>query len=189
METEAVILGWHNVLDRTSFKGLADTLGGSQLETDRLGRLGTDYALARIGRDDFWDQIKQTYGQDKYMQARSYFNSMQLDADLFDALKDIGKEKTLILQGNCPTEKARLIERSVDVKGYFKSWYFSCDYQMLKSDPRFLELITAENRLKPESCLFADNNRKNLDGAKAYGMRTHQYRDADGLRAALLQIA
>lgn len=47
--------------------------------------------------------------------------------------------------------------------------------------------ITTRNALTPEACLFTDDGAAYLEGARALGMKVHQFDGAAGLRQRLVK--
>jgi len=56
---------------------------------------------------------------------------------------------------------------------------------LAKPDPRFYRLLLERYSLDPAQLLFVDDNRRNVDAARALGIDAIVHRDADTLRADL----
>jgi 2-haloacid dehalogenase len=57
-----------------------------------------------------------------------------------------------------------------------------------KPDAEVFELVCSRFGLRPERCLFVDDLPRNVEGARAAGMRGHHFVDASGLRAELVAL-
>ena len=60
--------------------------------------------------------------------------------------------------------------------------YFSWQTGFVKPDPRAWQLILDENDLKPEECLFFDDQEKNLKAAESIGIRSFVFTSEENLK-------
>jgi 2-haloacid dehalogenase len=61
----------------------------------------------------------------------------------------------------------------------------SAHERLLKPDRRIYDLLCSRHGLAAADCLFIDDNRANVDGARAAGMRGHHFTEPKLLRAEL----
>ena len=65
----------------------------------------------------------------------------------------------------------------------------SCDYNVIKPDPAFYQILIDKYDLDPSKCVFLDDLEDNLAAAREFGIQTIQVRDheqaASDLRALL----
>jgi len=61
----------------------------------------------------------------------------------------------------------------------------SAHERLLKPDPRIYALLCERHGLSPADCIFIDDNLANVEGARAFGMQGHHFRQASALRADL----
>ena len=52
----------------------------------------------------------------------------------------------------------------------FDGWIFSCDYQIMKPDPKIYNILFETYNLKPEECFFIDDSIKNIEIGSKLGM-------------------
>ena len=55
----------------------------------------------------------------------------------------------------------------------FEHLWLSCDMQMAKPDPRIFEAVLQQSGYVPEETLFVDDNPKNCEVARSFGIRTY----------------
>jgi 2-haloacid dehalogenase len=57
--------------------------------------------------------------------------------------------------------------------------------RVLKPDRAIFDLLMNRYELRPADCLFVDDSKANIAGARAAGMEAHHFRGAEGLEAEL----
>jgi 2-haloacid dehalogenase len=67
----------------------------------------------------------------------------------------------------------------------FRDIVVSGDEKLLKPDPAIYHLLAKRNEIKLENSLFIDDSLKNVEGAKAVGMKAHHFTTPESLRTAL----
>ena len=68
---------------------------------------------------------------------------------------------------------------ALDFIPYMDGGIYSCDVKLLKPDPAIYMLMIERFGLKPEECLFVDDNELNTKGAEKCGFRTIRFFDYD----------
>lgn len=91
---------------------------------------------------------------------------------------------SLALLSNAPSSFARHAEKQ-DWARYFKVLVFSGDVGVAKPDPEIFEHLVARLGVPAEECLFFDDKLSNVEGARAAGLRAHQWRGTGSARGAL----
>ncbi len=72
--------------------------------------------------------------------------------------------------------------------GTFRDIVVSGDERLLKPDPAIYRLLLDRNGLAASACLFIDDSLKNVEGARAVGMKAHHFTSPQALRAELLKL-
>lgn len=67
----------------------------------------------------------------------------------------------------------------------FRDIVVSGDEQVVKPDPAIYRLLLDRNGLEAASCLFIDDSPKNVEGARAVGMKAHHFTSPEALRTEL----
>ncbi len=60
---------------------------------------------------------------------------------------------------------------------YMDGGVFSCDVHYCKPEREIYEAITKKYQLTPSECFFIDDNKDNIEAARAFGWHTHLYTD------------
>lgn len=71
------------------------------------------------------------------------------------------------------------------VMRHFRDIVVSGEERLVKPDPRIYELALRRFKLQPGEGLFIDDRLDNVQAAEAAGLRAHQFRSPEDLRAAL----
>lgn len=67
----------------------------------------------------------------------------------------------------------------------FRDIVVSAEERLLKPDRRIFEILLTRNGLEASSCVFIDDSMKNVEGARAAGLKAIHFTGADRLRADL----
>ena len=72
---------------------------------------------------------------------------------------------------------------------HFRDIVVSGDERLIKPDPAIYRLLLDRNGLEASTCLFIDDSRTNVEGAKAVGMQAHHFTSPENLRRTLADAA
>lgn len=67
----------------------------------------------------------------------------------------------------------------------FDGGAYSCLEHLKKPDPRFYQRLFDKYSLKPEECIFFDDNEKNVEAGNNLGMESHVFTGIDGMKEVL----
>ena len=67
----------------------------------------------------------------------------------------------------------------------FRDIVVSGDEHVVKPDPAIYRLLLDRNGLEAAQCLFIDDSPKNVEGARAVGMKAHHFTSPEALRSEL----
>ena len=104
----------------------------------------------------------------------------KMDPRSVQAVKNLaGKYPLYLLTNNNPIS-IRLChgifkDNGIDPETVFKEEFISSDLKMLKPDPEFYKYVIRKIGLEPHEILFIDDNKPNVDGARALGIDARQY--------------
>jgi len=106
--------------------------------------------------------------------------------EIFKQLKDSGKFKLYALT-NWSTETFPIALAHFDFLSWFDAIVVSGAEGMRKPDPRFYQLVLDRYNVKPDECLFIDDNYRNILAAKEMGIESIHFTSADDLLNHLSQ--
>ena len=102
------------------------------------------------------------------------------------SLKAAGK-KVLYLS-NYSMKVARDNEDAMDFLSYMDGGLLSCDYNVIKPDPAFYQILIDKYDLVPSECVFLDDLEANLAGARELGIHTIRVKDHEQAAAELEKL-
>ncbi len=82
--------------------------------------------------------------------------------------------KVLILSNNFK-ERAEYYGHYPWIAGAVDKVYYSWQTGFVKPDPKAWELVLTENNLKPDECLYFDDQEKNLKAAESLGIKSFMF--------------
>ena len=99
-----------------------------------------------------------------------YYKHRPFNVEILELIKELKNKgyKIYILSNNNKEAEKYLLEIP-DFKA-FDGWIFSCDYQIMKPDPKIYNILFETYNLKPEECFFIDDSRKNIETGNKLGM-------------------
>lgn len=99
-----------------------------------------------------------------------YYKYRPFNVEILELIKELKNKgyKIYILSNNNKEAEKYLLEIP-DFKA-FDGWIFSCDYQIMKPDPKIYNILFETYNLKPEECFFIDDSRKNIETGNKLGM-------------------
>lgn len=198
---QTILFDYHRVLDTHTFNGMLKTIANSSYQSanqrDRskytekiIGcyhRLGLQYAAGVISPKKFWHTLqKDGFNESTLKKAQKYILTINQNESLWSLLPSLRKKYSLMILSDCPEDKTNLIKDSVDLAHYFDAWYFSSDYGLTKKDPAFFMLPLQKYQMTPETCLFIDDSKANINFVKNIGFHTHHYTQGNAYLEKLL---
>ena len=135
----------------------------------------------------FRKKMKTWFGQEKMTDEKfdALWNAVLLDIprERIEAMEKVRQHYRIFLMSNTNEIHYDLYVRDLQLRfGYkefdalFDKSYFSFAEHLEKPDRRFFELILDHEGLLPEETLFIDDSPKNIEAAKALGLKTYHIR-------------
>ncbi len=88
---------------------------------------------------------------------------------------------------NSPSERRNVYEK-LGIFDKFDPFLTSEDIGAMKPERKAYEMVLNIIKLKPEECVFVDDNRSNLEGARALGMETILYKNVRHVKSRLKEM-
>jgi len=107
---------------------------------------------------------------------RYWFQDVKLASGVEERIAEChNKGIQVYLASNNEVYRARAIESTLGnlLDGYF----FSADLKMKKDKPEFFAKVSKMLDIPPSEMIFVDNDEKNVEGARAAGLRAELYRE------------
>lgn len=120
------------------------------------------------------------------MQAvRKNFKEIEGTRKIIEKLRKKGYK--MVLLSNHAKEWVEFCEKKFGYHKLFHVTLYSYEVALLKPDKKLFKMIIKKLNVKPQECLFIDDNKKNIISAKELQMRAIQFESAKKLRGDLLK--
>lgn len=149
-----------------------------------------DYKLSKITADEFWRifiegaKIDENIEDLKKM-SLGYIDEIRGTVEVINSLK---KRYRLAILSNNADEWVEKERKMVDFDRLFDVVLFSNEVKLAKPHKEFFMLCAEKLGLKPEECLFVDDQNNNLGAAKNFGFKTLKFENAEQLKKDLRNI-
>jgi len=91
----------------------------------------------------------------------------------------------IALLSNINTGVVPYIEERFDWLKAFNERFYSCDFNLLKPSPEMYQYVMNKLNVDASECLFIDDLKDNVEGAKKVGMEAIQFDDFDSLKTLI----
>ncbi len=139
-----------------------------------------DFERGKIAAQAFRNEIRKHYNRPLSDEEIDYaWNAMlgEVAPERFEFLKDLGGRYQLFLLSNTNVIHHAAFIKSLNTtfgKGNFENLfvhaYYSFNTKHRKPEKQIYELVMREHNLKPQECVFIDDNMDNAKGAQDAGM-------------------
>ncbi|MEO0635724.1 MAG: HAD family phosphatase [Pseudomonadota bacterium] len=151
------------------------------LEQDR-GRSWKDAEALLVAEHPDWEPHIRAFRQNWHLMVH---DRIAASVTLFEELMEAGHDVTLLT--NFASDTFRQAQEMFPFLKLGRGVTVSGDVKLVKPDRAIYELHTSTFDLDPAATLFVDDSPANVEAARAYGWRAHQFDGVDGWRAALRQ--
>jgi putative hydrolase of the HAD superfamily len=160
-----------------------EELHGETVAMLEQGRMGLDEYL----RSTVFSQPR-SFGPEEFkacMMAQSV--PFPESIELARALARTGRYRLMTINNESDELNRHRLER-FGLRDIFLAFFSSCWVGVLKPGRRIYELALAMSQAVPEDSVFVDDRERNLEPARALGMRTIRFTDAVRLRQDLAEL-
>jgi|SRR3989344_627394 len=187
---KTILFDWHGVLDKRKFQGIEEMISSwkGTLHSDSkkdLETFGQDYARGILPSYILWENLKKKFDLNRNLinELKEYITGTEINQELWSFLPELKQRYTLGVLSDCPSEKKTLILSShFNDISLFDKTFWSCDYRLLKSDPKFFFIALNGLNTTPNQCLFVDDSEKNTKYAQELEIHTHVYRSFEDFK-------
>lgn len=198
MRIRAVIFDFGGVIARTtdftSRDGLADRLGMTRLELEKLvflGESGFNAQQGVISVDQHWTNLQKRLKlspEGIVAFQKEFWGGDSIDMDLVDYIRSLKKRyRTGLLSNAFSDLRVRLVERW-KIADAFDEILISSEIGVTKPDPRIYHIALERVGVVPDEAVFVDDFLHNVEGARSVGMHAIQFRNPDQIRVELEQL-
>jgi HAD superfamily hydrolase (TIGR01509 family) len=108
-----------------------------------------------------------------------WFNAETESPEMIALAKELKQKgiKVIILSNNFK-ERTNFYQQYPSLKEAADKFYYSWQTGFIKPDPGAWRNVLEDNNLKPEECIYFDDQDKNLKAAESLGIKAHMFVDA-----------
>jgi putative hydrolase of the HAD superfamily len=145
-----------------------------------------------ISLEEYWKRTLKEInislnGEDfKWIVREDIVSWADINEEMIGFIKEIKSNGySLAILSNMVTETLDYLKKNTSFIGLFDFPFFSCDFNLIKPDPRIYTYILDQMKVRPEGCIFIDDLRRNCEAAEKLGIRSILFNDIPQLRSEL----
>ena len=147
--------------------------------------------LGSISARDYWRAVMLSLGHDASEDVEAFsrrlFAGHQLDAGVVRIAERLHRRVPLALLSNATDELEMLLESKYGIHHLFDVVINSARAHVAKPDPRAFQLALVGLKVEPEEALFIDDKLRNILAARALGIPSIHFTDAESLERELIE--
>jgi len=173
---------------------LAELYGMSESQLEELvfeNPVSKKATIGEAGIEELWEYVREALQLDPQKLAEfvvTFWSSDRVDEELVDFIQSLRPNyKIGLLSNSFIDARQSLSKRFPGLLNIFDEIVFSSEVKMAKPDPRIYCLMLDKLGLEPESTIFVDDFRENVEAAHALGIHAIQFRNSRQARQAVLE--
>ena len=145
------------------------------------------FKLGKITESEFWKTFIEKFNAKSEVEdlKRITREGIKPKSDVIKIVEKLRENYTVAMITNNSIEWVDYINRKYKLNEKFDLIINSADVCMAKPDPEIYEFTLKKLNLKPEECIFIDDQERNLRSAKDLGMKTILFESAEKLKFEL----
>ena len=176
------------IMDRLKIRNVADF---NKLYS--IHRAEIDSGLITLG--EYWKRTLKEInislnGEDfKWIVREDIVSWTDINEEMIGYIKELkSKGHPLAILSNMVTETLDYLKKNTSFIELFNYPFFSCDFNLIKPDPRVFKYILEKMNVSPGDCVFIDDLQVNCAAAEKSGIRSILFTDIAILRQELSKI-
>ncbi len=173
---------------------LAELYGMSESQLEELvfeNPVSKKATIGEAGIEELWEYVREALQLDPQKLAEfvvTFWSSDRVDEELVDFIQSLRPNyKIGLLSNSFIDARQSLSKRFPGLLNIFDEIVLSSEVKMAKPDPRIYCLMLDKLGLVPESTIFVDDFRENVEAAHALGIHAIQFRNSRQARQAVLE--
>lgn len=154
------------------------------------GDIGSQYREAKITRDDFWAQVKESLHIKKETSVleKQWIDGYELIMGTKQIIEELSKKYKIYYLSDNVKERVGALDKKFDFKKLFLGGIFSHEVGVRKPDPKIYEYALSVSGSLPSETIFIDDKQKMLDPATQMGMKTILFTSPEKLKEGLFEL-
>ncbi|MEK7079554.1 MAG: HAD family phosphatase [Patescibacteria group bacterium] len=138
------------------------------------GDIGSQYREAKITRDMFWRQVKESLNikEETSVLEKQWIDGYELISGTKQIIEELSKKYKIYYLSDNVKERVDALDRKFDFKKLFQGGIFSHEVGVRKPNPKIYEYALSVSGSLPNETVFIDDKQKMLDPAVKIGMKT-----------------
>lgn len=151
------------------------------------GRLSDAGKITNDERNLLMRAILHPLGRDAMQEIQTATERAQINKELFKFIADHHAQYKMAIVSNA-SGNVQDLYKDVNLSEYFDQVIWSYQVKAVKPDSEIYQLAAERLGVRPEECVFVDDRKVNIDGAKAAGMQGVLYRNIDQFKQDLVKL-
>lgn len=169
-------------------------LGLAAGELSRLVFDGKPSRLASVGDgtvEQIWSALAERFelsDAEKQRLEEDFWRGDRVDYELVEFIQELHKDYRTALLSNAWPNVRSYIEGEWGIADAFDAIIISAEVGLVKPDPRIYTLAIEALNLPAGACIFIDDFRENIEGAREAGLQAVLFESADQIRRDLQSL-
>ena len=154
------------------------------------GDIGSQYREAKITRDMFWRQVKESLNikEETSVLEKQWIDGYELISGTKQIIEELAKKYKVFYLSDNVKERVNALDKKFDFKKLFLGGIFSHEVGVRKPDPKIYEYALSVSGSLPNETVFIDDKQKMLDPAAKIGMKTILFTSPKDLKDSLVKM-
>lgn len=154
------------------------------------GNIGSQYREAKITRDEFWRQVKESLNikEETSVLEKQWIDGYELISGTKQIIEELSKKYKIYYLSDNVKERVNALDKKFDFKKLFLGGIFSHEVGVRKPDLKIYEYALSKSGSQPNETVFIDDKQKMLDPATKIGMRTILFTSPEELKVKLVEL-
>ena len=163
-------------------KNLSEQFGIDEVVIkERLYGNEKQFLLGRETVEDFWKRVCDGLSI-PLREFEEAFRKWELNEETVTLIRELKKKYSVVLLSDNFAPTSAFIRSHPIFNELFDKMYFSNEVHMIKNDPGFFQYALDDLKIKPQECVFIDDQEKNLIAPRELGIQCILFTDAEQTR-------
>ena len=158
-----------------------------------LKEIRKEQDLLETGRmtiQQFYSRLKGKIGLkiDFDLFEEAWCDMFDINQDVVDFARELSEKHNVFLASNANESHIKFLRKNLPEIFFAKDMALSYEFEVMKPEKEFFEKTMKKFDVSPDTCLFIDDMKKNVDGAKDFGIPSIQFGNLDQLKTEIDKI-
>ncbi len=183
---KAILFDFFDVIRQDAFHAWMNNHGYTR--DDAPGDVSRRMDVGEIDGEQFCSELAQIAGQTVEEVKHEFSENETFDYGVIEYANELGKKYPLALLSNSESSYLRNILIEKDLEKLFDVILISSEISVAKPDREMFEIALNKLGITPEEAVFIDDQQKNIEAAKALGIKGIRFQDLEQLKKDLSKL-